>query len=157
MTGRHTTAASTNATLYASSNLTGSLADEGLFPEIVGDKSRLGRHAGLLITAAAVLIVANLVDLSAIASVGSAVALVIFLLVGIAGWRRRKDTGSNPAIIIMALLITATVLAFFAVDTLENAPETFVAIIVIGVLAVVFDALGRRGRPTDASAAPGTR
>ena len=68
-------------------------------------------------------------DLSAIASVGSAVALVIFLLVGIAGWRRRKDTGSNPAIIVLALLITATVLAFFAVDTLENAPETFVAII----------------------------
>ena len=42
----------------------------------------------------------------------------------------------------MALLITATVLAFFAVDTLENAPETFVAIIAIGVLAVAFDAVG---------------
>ena len=150
------TAASTNATLYASSNLTGSLADEGLFPQIVGDKSRLGRHAGLLITATAVLIVANLVDLSAIASVGSAVALVIFLLVGIAGWRRRKDTGSSPAIIIMALLITATVLAFFAIDTLQNAPETFVAIIAIGLLAVAFDALGRRGRPTDVAPTRGT-
>ena len=44
----------------------------------------------------------------------------------------------------MALPITATVLAFFAVDTLENAPETFVAIIGIGLLAVAFDALGRR-------------
>ena len=139
------TAASTNATLYASSNLTGSLAEERLFPALLGGKSRLGPHAGLLITAGAVLIVANAVDLSAIASVGSAVALAIFLLVGVAGWRRRKDTGSNPAIIILALAITATVLAFFAVDTLENAPETFVAIIAIGVAAVVFDALARRG------------
>ena len=142
------TAASTNATLYASSNLTQSLADEQLFPAWLGTKSGLGRHAGLLITAAAVLVVANTVDLSAIASIGSAVALMIFLLVGVAGWRCRKDTRSNPAIIVLALAVTATVLAFFALDTLENAPETFVAIIGIGLLAVAFDALGPRSRRT---------
>ena len=65
-------------------------------------------------------LVANLVDLSAIASVGSAVALMIFLLVGIAGWRRRADTGSNPAIISLAIAVTAIVLAFFAIDTLRE-------------------------------------
>ena len=37
----------------------------------------------------------NLVDLSAIASVGSACSLVIFLLVGVAGYRRRADTGAQ--------------------------------------------------------------
>ena len=142
------TAASTNATLYASGNLTTSLADEGLFPAFLGEGSRLGRHAGLLVTAGLVLIVANTMDLSAIASIGSAVALMIFLLVVIAGWRRRKDTGSNPAIIVLALAITATVLAFFAVDTLQAAPATFVAIIAITLLAVVLDALVRRGERT---------
>ena len=49
---------------------------------------------GLLITAAAVLIVANLVDLSAIASVGSAIALAVFVLVGLAGYRCRAETGA---------------------------------------------------------------
>ena len=93
------------------------------------------------------LVVANLVDLSAIASVGSAVALVIFLLVGAAGYRRRADTASNPIIVVLAIAVTATVLAFFALDTLQSAPETFGAIIAIGLLSVVLDALVRRRRP----------
>ena len=118
-----------------------------LFPSFFGPESRLGARAGLFITAALVLVVANLVDLSAIASVGSAVALVIFLLVGAAGYRRRADTGSNTVIVVLAIAVTATVLAFFAVDTLETAPETFGAIIAIGLLSVVLDALVRRGRP----------
>ncbi|HUO72289.1 MAG TPA: APC family permease [Solirubrobacteraceae bacterium] len=46
------TAGCTNATLYASGNLTGHLAEVGLFPQFFGANSRLGRHAGLLITAA---------------------------------------------------------------------------------------------------------
>ena len=141
------TASSTNATLYASGNLTGMLAKQGLFPSSFGPESRLGAHAGLFITAALVLVVANLVDLSAIASVGSAVALVIFLLVGAAGYRRRADTASNTVIVVLAIAVTATVLAFFAVDTLQIAPETFVAIIAIGLLSVVLDALVRRARP----------
>jgi amino acid transporter len=141
------TAGCTNATLYASSNLTNMLADQGLFPEFFGSRSRLGRHAGLIITTALVLVVANLVNLSAIASVGSAVALLIFVLVGVAGYRRRTDTGSSTMIVAAAIAITAIVLAFFAVDTAENAPETFVAILAIAVLSVILDAVFRRDRP----------
>ena len=140
------TAGATNATLYASGNLTGMLAEEGLFPEWFGSKSRLGEHAGLLITTALVLVVANLVDLSAIASVGSAVALMVFLLVALAGWRRRADTHSQPALILLAMGLVAIVLGFFAVDTYESAPATFGAIIGLGLLAVVLDAWVRRTR-----------
>jgi amino acid transporter len=144
------TAGATNATLYASSNLTGMLAREQLFPPRFGIGPRLGPRlapkSGLLVTAAIVLVVANLVDLSAIASVGSAVALMIFLLVGAAGYRQRAETGSNTLIVLLAIAVTAVVLAFFAVDTLRSAPETFVAIIGIAVLAVVLDTVWRRMR-----------
>jgi amino acid transporter len=139
------TAGCTNATLYASGNLTGMLAENGIFPAAVfGAGSRLGRNAGLLITTGLVLVIANLADLGAIASVGSAVSLAVFLLVGLAGWRRRHDTASSPVIIVLALALIAVVLGFFAVDTVRNAPETFVAIVGIGLLAVVLDALFRR-------------
>jgi amino acid transporter len=138
------TAGATNATLYASGNLTGQLAKTGLFPSIFGEKSPLGRHSGLLITTGLVLIVANAVDLSAIASVGSAVSLMVFLLVGIAGWRRRADTKSNPVIVALAIGVIAVVLGFFAVDTVQNAPDTFTAIVLLGLLAIVLDALVRR-------------
>lgn len=147
------TAGATNATLYASSNLTGMLAQEGLFPSFFGAGSRLGAKAGLCITAGLVLVVANLVDLSAIASVGSAVALTIFLLVGVAGYRRRAETGSNPAIVVLAIAVTAIVLGFFAADTWRNAPQTFTAIVAILILAVLLDLWTRR-RPSAPAATP---
>ncbi len=140
------TAGATNATLYASSNLTGMLAAEGLFPPFFGVSTRFRARSGLFITAGLVLLVANLVDLSSIASVGSAVALMIFILIGVAGYRRRADTGSNAAIVVLAISVTAVVLGFFAVDTLQNAPETFWAIIAIAVLAVLLDGLWTRYR-----------
>jgi hypothetical protein len=40
------------------------------------------------------------------------------------------------------------VLAFFAVDTVRNAPETFVAMIGVGLVAIVLDALFRRTSST---------
>jgi amino acid transporter len=153
------TASSVNATLYASGGLTAMLAGAGQFPAFFGRGSRLGPHAGVLITAGLVLVVANTVDLSAIASVGSACSLMIFLLVGASGYRLRSETGARAAIVLLGMGATAIVLVFFAVDTLRNAPETFVAIVVIAVLAVVLDFVWKRvrgpgGSSNDQSVAP---
>ena len=41
---------------------------------------------------------------------------------------------------------TAIVLVFFAIDTVRNAPETFVAIVAIAALAVVLDLVWKRMR-----------
>jgi amino acid transporter len=142
------TASSVNATLYASDGLTATLAEVGQFPPLFGRGSRLGPHAGMLVTAAIVLVVSNLVDLSAIASVGSACSLMIFLLVGVAGHRLRSETGARDAVVLLGVAATAIVLVFFAVDTLRNTPQTFAAIVVIAALAVLIDFLWKRARPT---------
>jgi len=140
------TSSSVLATLYASNGLTRLLADVGQFPPFFGRGSRLGHNAGMLITAAIVLVVSNLVDISAIASVGSACSLVVFLLVGIAGFRLRSETGAKGAVVLLGAAVTVVVLAFFAVDTLRNAPETFTAIVAIGLLAIVLDVVWKRAR-----------
>jgi amino acid transporter len=140
------TSSSVNATLYASGGLTGMLADVGQFPPFFGKGSRLGARSGMLITAAIVLVIANVVNLSAIASVGSACSLVIFLLVGMAGYRLRSETGALGAVVLVGIAATVIVLAFFAVDTLRNAPETFVAIVAITALAVILDTVWKRAR-----------
>jgi amino acid transporter len=149
------TASSVNATLYASGGLTAMLADVRQFPPFFGRESPLGAHAGLLITAGIVLAVSNLVDLSAIASVGSACSLLIFMLVGLAAYRLRTETGARVAVILLGLAATAIVLVFFAVDTLRNAPETFTAIVAIAVLAVALDLVWKRARGPAAVASPG--
>jgi amino acid transporter len=150
------TASSVNATLYASGGLTAKLAEVGQFPPFFGSGSPLGRHAGLIITSGIVLVVSNVVDLSAIASVGSACSLLIFLLVGIAGYRRREETGSRAPIVLGAIAVTAIVLVFFTIDTLQNQPETFVAIVAIALLSVALDFVWKRTgvhhpRPSPAS------
>jgi accessory gene regulator protein AgrB len=109
-----------------------------------------------LITAGLVLVVANLVDLSAIASVGSAIALMIFVLVSLAGYRRRADTGAHASVAIAAIVVSAIVLVFFAIHTLRNDPATFVAMIVIAALAVALDFTWKRRSPrADVAPDPG--
>jgi amino acid transporter len=140
------TAGATNGTLFGSASLTASLAEMGQFPPLLGARSRLGRHGGLLVTSILALVLANLVDLSAIASVGSACSLVVFLLVGLAGLRLRSETGASTAVVLVGMAATAIVLGFFAVDTLRNAPETFGAIVAMTVLAVVADVVWKWAR-----------
>jgi amino acid transporter len=140
------TAGATNGTLFGAGGLTASLAKIGQFPPLLGPGSRLGRHGGLLVTGALALVLANLVDLGAIASVGSACSLIVFLLVGIAGLRLRSETGASAAIVLVGIAATVVVLGFFAVDTLRNAPETFAAIVAMTLLAVVLDVVWKRVR-----------
>ena len=45
---------------------------------------------------------------------------------------------------LAAIAVTAVVLVFFAVDTLRNEPETFAAVVGIGLLAVVLDLAWKR-------------
>ena len=78
---------------------------------------------------------------------------MVFVLVGLAGYRRRGDTGSSTAIVVLAIALTAIVLAFFAVDTLRNEPETFVAIVAIALLSILLDFLWKRSRQAHAPAA----
>ena len=149
------TAGATNGTLFGSASLTASLAEIGQFPPLLGPRSRLGKHGGLLVTAILALVLANFVDLSAIASVGSACSLVVFLLVGVAGYRLRSNTGASGAIVLVGIAGTAIVLGFFAVDTLRNAPETFVAIVAMTLLAVVLDIVWKRVRDRGAATKEG--
>ena len=145
------TSSSVNATIYASGGLTSMLAEVGQFPTFFGSESRLGKHAGLFITAGLVLVVGNLVDLSAIASVGSAIALAVFLLVALAGFKLRGQTGAITPIALAAVGATAVVLVVFGIDTASNEPETFIAIIVIAIGSVLFDFLWKRQRGAGAA------
>src|SRR5262245_15046769 len=148
-------AGSVVATLYASAGLTRMLSGVGQFPPFFGPASRLGPKSGVLISAAVVLLVSNTVNLSKIASVGSACSLMIFVLVGIAGYRLRGETRALGWLILVGIAVTLVVLGFFAVDTVRNEPATFVAMVVVAALAVAFDTLWKhvRGEPPAGAAA----
>jgi amino acid transporter len=140
------TASSVNANLYGAGNMTKSLADQGAFPPVFGGPSRVGGTRGLMITLVLALILTNLFDLSAIASLGSAVALAIFLLLSIAAFRLRAETGSSALIIALGAVSTAVVLAVFAADLFANDPRTLVVFALFVVVSVVLELLWSRAK-----------
>lgn len=148
------TASSVNSNIFAAGNLTLALSELTQFPPIFGEPGRFRGTRGVTITVALVLVLTNVFDLSAIASLGSAVSLVVFLVVGLAGLRLRSETGSKAWVIVVTMLATGIVLVLFAVDTARNAPQTFVAIIVMVALAIILDFVWKRtrgGRPSAAA------
>ncbi len=140
------TSSSVNANIYAAAGSTAKLAESGMFPPIFGQLSRVGGTRGLLISVIAVLLLANFVDLTAIASLGSAIALAIFLITSLAAYRLRAETGSRTSLLLAGIGLTILVLLVFSIQTLRNEPVTFVAIIGILVLAIVLDFLWTRLR-----------
>jgi amino acid transporter len=140
------TSSSVNANIYAATGSTAKLAETGTFPRVFGRRALVGGTRGLTITVVLVLLLALLVDLSAIASLGSAVALAIFLVVSVAGYRLRAETRSNVLVLVAAIVLTLVVLLVFAVQTLRTEPETFVAIVGILLLAIVLDLVWSRIR-----------
>jgi amino acid transporter len=145
------TSSSVNANIYAAKGVTEKLSEIGQFPPFMAQVSPLRGTWGIVVSLGLVLVMALFFDLSAIASIGSAAALGLFLLLGIAAFGLRNETGSQPVIIALAVASTAIVLAIFVADTLDNDPDTFVAIVVIAALAVILELImsTRREEPVE--------
>jgi hypothetical protein len=115
------------------------LAETVQFPGFMA--RRLGGRvsAGLLIYALVCLVLALFFNLDAIASIGSAVALLIFTLITVAHLRVRTETGANTVILVVAVVAAGVVLPTFVFTTLIHEPASIVTLLVILVLSVAVD------------------
>jgi len=154
VTALFATAGATNSGLFPAAGLGDEMAAVGQFPPLMG--KRVGGRApvGIVVTAVAAGILAIFFDLSAIASIGSAVALVVFTLVTFGHLRIRRETGARAWLLILANASTLVVLAAFATTTLVEEPGTAVALVVILLLGVVLDLVWKRRRDLASGNAP---
>ena len=152
VTALFATAGATNAGLYPATGLSDHLASIGQFPPLLARRLGGRLSAGLLVTAIVSAVLAVGFDLNAIASIGSAVALVIFSLIGIGHLRIRDETGARASILVLGILGAATVLIMF-IPTLREEPLTVTAIVVILVLCLLLNFIWKRsrGEPPDAA------
>jgi amino acid transporter len=157
VTALFATAGATNAGLYPAAGLCDEMASIGQFPPVLG--ARLGDRVpmGLVVTAVVAIVLAVGFDLSAIASIGSAIALLVFAMVTIGHLRVRHETGANLAVLLIAIGSTVAVLVTFATTTLVDEPATAAALVVIVGVSIALDALwkSRRGRRVSPDAAGG--
>jgi hypothetical protein len=88
--------------------------------------------------------------LDAIASIGSAVALLIFTLITVAHLRVRAETGANVLILVTAIAAAGVVLVTFVFTTLIHEPASIVALVVILGLSIALDYWWKRARTAGA-------
>jgi amino acid transporter len=146
VTGLFATAGATNAGLYPAAGLCEQMATTGQFPPPLGRRFAGRAPAGLLLTAAASVILAVLFDLSSIASIGSAIALLVFALVTVGHLRVRSETGASTALLVLGIGTTAAVLVTFTFTTLVDEPATAVTLVGIVLLSIVLDVLWKLRR-----------
>jgi len=114
------TSSAINATFYSTGRLAYIIAKTGELPKEL-ERSLRGQHfEGTLITAALAMVIANFVPLEAIATMGSAGFLLLFMAVNIANVRLARDTGSRAWISGLAALSTAVALIVLCLEVEEN-------------------------------------
>jgi amino acid transporter len=144
VTALFATAGATNAGLYPAAGLSERLAETGQFPPLMARRFGGRVAAGLLIEAGACLVLAVLFRLDAIASIGSAVALLVFTFITAAHFRVRRETGASLTVLVLAIVTAGVVLLTFVFTTLVHDLRSVVALLVVLALSVGLDFWWRR-------------
>lgn len=114
------TSSAINATFFSTGRLAYIIAKTGELPREL-ERSIRGQHfEGTLMTAALALVVANFVPLEAIATMGSAGFLLLFMAVNIANVRLARETGSRVWLSGLAALSTGVALIVLCLQVEEN-------------------------------------
>lgn len=152
------TASAINATLYGTARLTVEIAVDGELPTELEEKICGKPVVGLLLTAAAALITANLVPLAAISSLASAGFLTIFAAVNIANVRLATRTHSNKTVSAVGAIACIGALAALIGHIATTRPGDLVLLVILVLLTYLGEATyqhRRRLRPLAPTAAPG--
>ncbi|HWC30089.1 MAG TPA: APC family permease [Dehalococcoidia bacterium] len=130
------TSSAVNANVYASGGLMSSLAQRGQFPPFFARK--FGPHGvlGLLISATLVITLSLLFDLSAIASMGSAVTLIFFALITAGHIPIAKKTGAKVWLLVLGVVAALATFLMFFFGTLIDDPKTMAALFCVLALSV---------------------
>ena len=126
-----------NATIYGNSRLGFILAKEGELPNILTKEKNNTPTMGVIMTAFLSLIMANSINLTEIAIIGSASFLLIFFIVNVAAYKLHKKLGANKKIVLIACLMSFVALLTLIIHTFSNDPEAigiFVSFISISIL-----------------------
>ncbi len=129
------TASAINATAYGAARLSYMIAKDGELPEILERKIWNKPVEGLLITSAVTLLVANLVDLSSLSTMGSAGFLVIFAAVNGANARLATATGSRRWLSLTGALLCLAALGTLLWQTAQTDPGRIWVLVLITAAA----------------------
>jgi len=121
-------ASALNATLYGGANIAYALARDGELPPVFQRKSWFQAPEGLYITVGLSLFFTLLLNLNGIASVTSAVVMVIYLFVLAAHYRMTPQCGGRRLVIVVAWVLVLGVFVALMVYLWQTSPLSFKAV-----------------------------
>ena len=130
-----------NATLYGSARLASSIASEGEAPKLLERRIWNQPVPGLVLTALLALLLANLADLTAISSMGSAGFLVIFAFVNAANFVSHEEAKSSRWIAGLGVVACLGAVAALIGHTYKNDPQQLWVLVGLVVLGFVIEAI----------------
>ncbi len=130
-----------NATIYGNARLGYIIAKEGELPAILNQQRRNIPEAGVVITAVLSLVVANTIDLTEIAIIGSASFLLIFFLVNISAYKLGKEINANRKIVLAACLASGGALTTLLVHTYTGNARAIAVFLSLIAVSIIFELL----------------
>jgi len=138
------TASAINATLFGSANVCYMIARDGELPASLSRTEWKDATGGLLLTAALVVAVTLLFDLSGIAMMGSAAFLLIYAAVNAGHLNVLRATGAKAVIVWLSLLTCLAMFVVLCVYTYQQQPAALVALVLIAAASFAAEWLYRR-------------
>jgi len=132
------TTSALNASLFSGLQISRAMASRGELPAVFGRAAwREGTH-GLVWATALVLVLVNLIDLTAICHIAGATALILYLAVFAAHWRLHAEAGGSRLLIVLGVALMAVVLVAQVIHLWTARPEVlaFTAAAVLGSLLI---------------------
>jgi len=138
------TASAINATLFGSANVCYMIARDGELPAGLSWTEWEDATGGLLLTAALVVVVMLIFDLSGIAMMGSAAFLLIYAAVNVGHLKVRDQTGASAIVVWLSLLTCLAMFAILCVYTYQEQPRAIAALILIAAASFAAEWAYRR-------------
>ncbi len=130
-----------NATIYGNARLGYIIATEGELPKFLGKEKREIPFMGVIVTLGLSLILANSINLNAIAIIGSASFLLIFFIVNLSAYKLRKTIGANIGILFFSITATFLALITLLYHTYKSNPMAIIIFISFIVISILFELL----------------
>jgi len=128
-----------NATIYGNARLGYIIAEKGELPAILRREKRNIPEAGVISSAVFSLILANSIDLTEIAIIGSASFLLIFFLVNLSGLKLCKTIHGDKRILLTACLASGAALATLLFHTYSSNPRAIGVFFTLICISVLFE------------------
>ena len=128
-----------NATIYGNARLGFRLAKEGELPKILERESRQIPTVGIIVTMVLSMLLANSVDLTEIAIIGSGSFLLIFFIVNIGAYRLSKQIRGNKIILLFASIVSGAALLTLLIHTYSSNTKAIVIFFSFILISLVFE------------------